>query len=127
MITNDIRTLISFDESKTLKLDKTTGEQKDANINNMIASWSKYSIYNHMGAKGLNIKMKEYERKQIIIYQDDKEVTRVSVWFADEDLWLTQKQLSDIYSTTQQNIGQNIDNIYKDGELNTEATYKNFL
>lgn len=127
MITNDIRTLISFDESKTLKLDKTTGEQKDANINNMIASWSKYSIYNHMGAKGLNIKMKEYERKQIIIYQDDEEVTRVSVWFADEDLWLTQKQLSDIYSTTQQNIGQNIDNIYKDGELNTEATYKNFL
>ncbi len=34
---------------------------------------------------------------QIILYQDDNEITRVSVRFADEDLWLTQNQLADIY------------------------------
>lgn len=32
-----------------------------------------------------------------ILYQDDDEITRVSVRFADEDLWLTQNQLVDIY------------------------------
>ena len=64
---------------------------------------------------------------QIIIYQDDDEITRVSVRFADEDLWLTQNQLAEIYCTTQQNISQHIDNIYKDGELSTEATNKKFL
>ena len=48
---------------------------------------------------------------QIIIYQDDDEITRVSVRFADEDLWLTQNQLAEIYCTTQQNISQHIDNI----------------
>lgn len=34
---------------------------------------------------------------KIIIYQDDNDITRVSVRFADEDLWLTQNQLAEIY------------------------------
>lgn len=69
--------------------------------------------------------MKEEDNK-IIIYQDDNEITRVSVRFADEDLWLTQKQLAEIYDTTQQNIAQHIVNIYRDNELD-EATHKKFL
>lgn len=43
--------------------------------------------------------MKNKENK-IIIYQDDEALTHVSVCFADEDLWLTQKQLAEIYCTT---------------------------
>ena len=67
------------------------------------------------------------EDNKIILYQDDNEITRVSVRFADEDLWLTQDQLAEIYCTTQQNISQHIDNIYKDGELSLVATHKKFL
>ena len=67
------------------------------------------------------------EDNKIILYQDDNEITRVSVRFADEDLWLTQDQLAEIYCTTQQNISQHIDNIYKDGELSSMATHKKFL
>ena len=37
------------------------------------------------------------EENKIILYQDDDEITRVSVRFADEDLWLTQSQLAEIY------------------------------
>lgn len=62
------------------------------------------------------------EENKIILYQDDNEITRVSVRFAEEDLWLTQNQLAEIYSTTQQNISQHVDNIYNDGELAIEAT-----
>ena len=47
--------------------------------------------------------------------------------FADEDLWLTQSQIAEIYDTSQQNISQYIDNIYKDRELMAEATNKKFL
>lgn len=65
------------------------------------------------------------EENKIILYQDDNEITRVSVRFADEDLWLTQSQLAEIYDTSQQNISQHIDNIYKDGELIAEATNRN--
>ena len=32
------------------------------------------------------------EENKIILYQDDNEITRVSVRFADEDLWLTQSR-----------------------------------
>lgn len=67
------------------------------------------------------------EGNKIILYQDDNDITRVSVLFSDEDLWLTQNQLAEIYCTTQQNISQHIDNIYKDRELSIEATNKKFL
>jgi len=63
----------------------------------------------------------------IILYQDENGVTRVNVRFSDEDLWLTQLQIAEIYDTTQQNIDQHIKNIYADGELQQGPTYKKFL
>lgn len=63
----------------------------------------------------------------VIIYQDENGITKVSVRFADEDIWLTQNQIAELYDTTQQNISQHIDGIYNDGELDIEATYKKFL
>ena len=50
----------------------------------------------------------------------------MSVCFANEDLWLTQNQLAEIYDTTQQNIAQHIAGIYHDNELD-ETTHKKFL
>ena len=67
------------------------------------------------------------EQNKIILYQDDNEITRVSVRFADEDLWLTQNQLAEIYDTTKQNISLHIENILKDGELDPNRTVKDFL
>jgi hypothetical protein len=63
----------------------------------------------------------------IILYQDDNGLTKISVRFSDEDLWLTQKQIAQVYDTTQQNISQHIDGIYRDNELLPEATHKKFL
>ena len=64
---------------------------------------------------------------EIILYTDENGKTNVSVRFADEDVWVTQNQLAEIYNTTQQNISLHIDNIYKDKELPKEATHKDFL
>ncbi len=63
----------------------------------------------------------------IIIYQDENNITRVSVRFSDEDLWLTQAQIAELYDTTQQNISQHIESIFRDGELQKTATNKKFL
>jgi hypothetical protein len=63
----------------------------------------------------------------VILYQDDNGITRVSVRFADDDLWLTQNQIAEIYDTTQQNVSLHIDSIFKDGELSAQATHKKFL
>ncbi len=66
-------------------------------------------------------------QNEIILYTDENGKTNVSVRFADEDVWVTQNQLAEIYNTTQQNISLHIDNIYKDNELPKEATHKDFL
>ena len=67
------------------------------------------------------------KQNQIILYQDDNDITRVSVRFADEDLWLTQNQLAEIYCTTRENVTMHINNIYADGELTKISTSKDFL
>lgn len=71
--------------------------------------------------------MKVEQENSIIIYQDENGVTKVNVRFSDEDVWLTQNQLAEIYDTTKQNISQHVDNIFKDGELDENRTVKNFL
>ena len=63
----------------------------------------------------------------IIIYQDEDGVTKVTVKFIDEDIWLNKYQIAEIYKTTRQNIEQHINNIYEDEELTKDSTCKNFF
>ena len=63
----------------------------------------------------------------LIIYQDDNGLVKINVRFADEDVWITQGQLAEIYDTTQQNIALHIKNIYTDKELTDETTHKKYL
>ena len=67
------------------------------------------------------------DKNNIAIYQDADGALNVSVRFADDDVWLTQRQLAEIYVTSQQNISLHIDNIYKDMELPQERTHKEFF
>jgi len=71
--------------------------------------------------------MSKQRENSIVLYQDENGITRVSVRFSDDDLWLTQNQIAEIYDTTQANISQHIDGIFKDGELEATATHKKFL
>lgn len=57
------------------------------------------------------------KQNNIMIYEDKGGVTKVSVKFIAEDIWLTQNQIAEIYKTTQENISMHIANIYKDVEL----------
>ncbi len=63
----------------------------------------------------------------IILYQDENGLTNVSVRFADEDLWLTQNQIAEIYDTSRPNITMHIKNIINDGELDEHSVSKDFL
>ena len=67
------------------------------------------------------------KQNNMMIYEDKDGVTKVSVKFIDEDIWLTKYQIADIYKTTRQNIEQHINNIYHDKELDESSTCKNFL
>lgn len=67
------------------------------------------------------------EGENKILFTDNDGNISINVRFADEDVWLTQEQLSQIYATTQQNISQHIKGIYADEELSDKATHKRFL
>ncbi|MBR7171039.1 MAG: virulence RhuM family protein, partial [Prevotella sp.] len=67
------------------------------------------------------------KENKIILYKDDDGKVSVSTRFADEDVWLTQAQLAEIYQTTKQNVSQHIDNILSVGELDVNRTVKKFL
>lgn len=71
------------------------------------------------------IDVKEYG--DVLIYQNEKGDTKVDVYFQDEDIWMSQSSLARLYNTTPQNITMHIRNIYADGELEREATCKEFL
>ena len=66
------------------------------------------------------------EENKIILYQDDNEITRVAVRFADEDVWLTQSQLVEIYQTSKSNVSEHLSHIFADGELEKDSVVRNF-
>lgn len=59
---------------------------------------------------------------RILIYQNEKGDTKIDVYFEDDTIWMTQKNIAELYQTTPQNITLHIKNIYTDGELEESAT-----
>lgn len=51
----------------------------------------------------------------------------IEMRYEDENIWLTQRMMAQLYDVSVQNIGQHIKKIYEDGELVQEATIKNFF
>lgn len=66
-------------------------------------------------------------KSQFLIYQAENGAIKIDVRFEDETVWLTQQLMAELFQTTQQNISLHLQNIYEEGELNPEATHKEFL
>lgn len=64
---------------------------------------------------------------QFVLYQDDNGITNVNVRFDGTDVWLSQQQIAQLFDTTQQNISLHINSIIDEGELQKEATHKDYL
>ena len=64
---------------------------------------------------------------RILIYQNEKGDTKVDVYFTEDTIWMTPRTMAELYQTTTQNITLHIKNVYKDGELEEEATCKDYL
>jgi death-on-curing family protein len=63
----------------------------------------------------------------IEIYQASDGQTQLEVTFEEDTVWLSQQQLTELFGQTKQNISLHIANIYKEGELEKEATVKEYL
>ena len=68
-----------------------------------------------------------FDKGEIIIYQPDDKSTQLEVRIEDETVWLSQGQLMELFNSTKQNISLHINNIFKEGELSTASTVKEYL
>ena len=67
------------------------------------------------------------ENSEIIIYQTQDGLVKISVRLDEETLWLSQAQMVELFQTTKQNIALHIKNIIEEGELLSDATVKEYL
>ena len=69
--------------------------------------------------------MKEQNKSDIIVYNDGELELKVSV--NNETIWLTQKQIAELFEVTIPNINMHIKSIYKDEELFENRTIQKYL
>jgi len=65
------------------------------------------------------------KENKLILYKDEEGRVSVNVRFADEDVWLTQAQLVEIYQSSKSNISEHLTNIFADKELEQDAVVRN--
>lgn len=69
----------------------------------------------------------ETSRGELILYETEDGRTRVECRFADETLWLSQALMAELFQTTPQNITLHLKALYEEGEIEEEATCKEYL
>ena len=63
---------------------------------------------------------------EIILYQTDDGRNRIEVKLADETVWLSQALMADLFQKDVRTISGHITNIYDEGELEIEATIRDY-
>ena len=66
------------------------------------------------------------KENKLILYKDEEGRVSVNTRFADEDVWLTQAQLVEIYQSSKSNISEHLTNIFADKELEQDAVVRKF-
>lgn len=64
---------------------------------------------------------------EVLVYEAPDGGVRVEVKLDRETVWLSQRQMSELFATTPENVLMHLKNIYADGELDEPATAKDFL
>jgi len=61
---------------------------------------------------------------KIILYQNETGKVSVSVIFQDENFWLTQKAMAELFGVDVRTINEHLQNIYKTSELQSDSTIR---
>ena len=63
---------------------------------------------------------------EFLLFQTENAQTRVQVRLIDGVLWLTQRQMAELYDKDVRTVSEHLKNVYADGELNPDATVRKF-
>ncbi|MCX6227173.1 MAG: virulence RhuM family protein [Bacteroidia bacterium] len=72
-------------------------------------------------------KIKYQTGSEILLYSTEDGRSEIEVRLEGDTVWLTQKQLAELFQTSPQNITIHIRNIYQEGEQQTDSTCKDYL
>lgn len=70
--------------------------------------------------------MKEEQKGEIILYQAENGTTKIEVRLENENVWLTQAQLVELYQSSKSNISEHIKHIFEEGELSENSVVRKF-
>ena len=73
------------------------------------------------------MKVKLEKFSNFVIFQTASGKVHIDVFFKDDNLWLTQKKIAELFETTKQNISLHLKNIFADNELEEISVVKDFL
>ena len=71
--------------------------------------------------------MSEISQNEITFYNSPDGKVTIEVLYADENIWLTQKKMAELFETTPQNITLHLKHIYEENELQKDSTCKDYL
>ena len=63
---------------------------------------------------------------EIIIYQNTENDIAINVRLEDENVWLTQANLVELYQSSKSNVSEHIKHIFEEGELDENSVVRNF-
>lgn len=64
---------------------------------------------------------------EILLYTTPDRQTRIEVQLEDDSVWLTQRQMAELFQTTVQNVNLHVGNVFAEGELTPESVIKESL
>ncbi|PJE66955.1 cell filamentation protein Fic, partial [Candidatus Shapirobacteria bacterium CG10_big_fil_rev_8_21_14_0_10_36_6] len=70
--------------------------------------------------------MKKIPDNQIAFYQTDDGSVSIEVLYAEENIWLTQKRMAELFDCSIDNVSLHLKNIYNDKELSSDSTTEEF-
>lgn len=59
---------------------------------------------------------------ELILYTTEDGRSQIRLRAKDQTVWLTQREMAELFDVTTDNVGLHLKNIYEDGELSREAT-----
>lgn len=77
--------------------------------------------------KDISKQLKKLPDNKIVFYQTQDGLAHIEVLYAEENIWLSQKLMAELFGTTKQNISLHVKNIFKDKELMEDSVVKDFL
>ncbi len=64
---------------------------------------------------------------EVVVYEAPNGDVRLDVRFDQDTVWLTQRQMAEIFVTSSENVIMHLRNVFAQNELDERATTKDFL